>query len=155
MADLKTQFEQAAQDSQNLPSRPDNNTMLQLYSLYKQATVGDVNTKRPGMTDFIGRAKWDAWEKLKGTTQDQAMEQYVALVNQLKRAESEDTEFLGTQHSRVLAQIAPRAFIARYRSMTATLSSSAGASRVMTPWLRRRSSVSRRSANSCSAMVRW
>ena len=46
--------------------------MLQLYSLYKQATVGDVNTKRPGMTDFIGRAKWDAWEKLKGTTQDQA-----------------------------------------------------------------------------------
>ena len=84
MADLKTQFDQAAQDSQSLPARPDNNTMLQLYSLYKQATVGDVNTKRPGMTDFVGRAKWDAWEKLKGTTQTAAMEQYVALVNQLK-----------------------------------------------------------------------
>ena len=76
-----------AQDSQNLPQRPDNNTMLQLYALYKQATVGDVNTKRPGMTDFVGRAKWDAWEKLKGTTQDQAMQEYVDLVNRLKRIE--------------------------------------------------------------------
>lgn len=84
MADLKTQFEQASRDSQELAQRPDNNTLLQLYALYKQATTGDVNTKRPGMTDFVGRAKWDAWEKLKGQTQDQAMQGYVDLVNKLK-----------------------------------------------------------------------
>jgi acyl-CoA-binding protein len=84
MADLKATFEQASQDAQNLPQRPDNPTMLQLYALYKQATVGDVNTKRPGMTDFVGRAKWDAWEKLKGRTADQAMQDYIDLVTRLK-----------------------------------------------------------------------
>ena len=84
MVDLKAEFEQAARDSQSLPTRPDNNTMLDLYALYKQATVGDVNTKRPGMTDFVGRAKWDAWEKLTGKTSEQAMQEYVDLVNRLK-----------------------------------------------------------------------
>ena len=84
MSDLKAQFDQAASDSQTLATRPDNNTMLNLYALYKQASVGDVNTKRPGMTDFVGRAKWDAWEKLKGQSTDQAMQAYIDLVNQLK-----------------------------------------------------------------------
>lgn len=84
MSDLKAQFEQAARESTELPSRPDNNTLLQIYALYKQASVGDVNTKRPGMTDFVGRAKWDAWDALKGQTPDQAMQSYVDLVNSLK-----------------------------------------------------------------------
>lgn len=84
MSDLKTQFEQAAADAQQLPTRPDNAVLLQLYALYKQATVGDVNTKRPGMMDFVGRAKWDAWDALKGQTPDQAMQSYVDLVNSLK-----------------------------------------------------------------------
>lgn len=83
MSDLKSQFEQATRDAQSLPTRPDNNTLLQLYALFKQATVGDVNTKRPGMTDFVGRAKWDAWEKLKGTNIEQAMQRYVELVKKL------------------------------------------------------------------------
>jgi acyl-CoA-binding protein len=84
MADLKTQFETAAEESKNLPTRPDNPTLLQLYALYKQATVGDVDGKRPGMTDFVGRAKWDAWEKLKGQSKEEAMQGYVDLVNKLK-----------------------------------------------------------------------
>lgn len=84
MADLKTQFETAAEESKNLPTRPDNPTLLQLYALYKQATVGDVDGKRPGMTDFVGRAKWDAWEKVKGQSKEVAMQGYVDLVNRLK-----------------------------------------------------------------------
>jgi len=84
MSDLKAQFEQAAIDAQNLPQRPDNTVMLKFYALYKQATVGDVNTKRPGMMDFVGRAKWDAWDALKGQTPEQAMQGYIDLVNSLK-----------------------------------------------------------------------
>ena len=84
MSDLKTQFEQAARESTELSTRPDNQTMLQLYALYKQATTGDIDTKRPGMTDFVGRAKWDAWEKLKGQSIEQAMQAYIDLVNKLK-----------------------------------------------------------------------
>ncbi len=84
MSDLKSQFEQAARESTELRPRPDNQTLLQLYALYKQATVGDVNTKRPGLTDFVGRAKWDAWEKLKGQSPEQAMQAYIDLVNKLK-----------------------------------------------------------------------
>jgi acyl-CoA-binding protein len=87
MSDLTTQFEEAARDSQTLSQRPDNNTMLQLYALYKQATVGNVNTSRPGQFDFVGRAKWDAWEKLKGTSNNEAMRSYIDLVDQLKRAD--------------------------------------------------------------------
>lgn len=84
MADLKTQFETAAQEAQKLPSRPDNDTLLKLYALYKQATVGDVSGKRPGVTDFVGRAKYDAWAKLKGTASDAAMQSYIDLVVSLK-----------------------------------------------------------------------
>ena len=84
MSDLKTQFEQATQDAKELPSRPDNDALLKLYGLYKQATAGDNNTKKPGFTDFVGKAKWDAWDKLRGQTSDQVMQSYIDLVNQLK-----------------------------------------------------------------------
>jgi diazepam-binding inhibitor (GABA receptor modulator, acyl-CoA-binding protein) len=84
MADLENRFEQAVADSKALPERPDNATMLKLYALYKQATSGDVDGKRPGFTDMIGRAKWDAWNEVKGTSKSDAMQQYVALVDELK-----------------------------------------------------------------------
>jgi diazepam-binding inhibitor (GABA receptor modulator, acyl-CoA-binding protein) len=84
MADLDKQFEQAVADSKNLPERPDNATMLKLYALYKQSTAGDVEGNRPGFTDMIGRAKWDAWNGLKGTSSDDAKQQYVSLVEDLK-----------------------------------------------------------------------
>lgn len=84
MADLKQQFEQAVADSKNLAERPDNMTLLRIYALFKQATAGDVEGKRPGFTDMIGRAKWDAWETLKGTGSDDAMRQYIALIEDLK-----------------------------------------------------------------------
>ncbi|HMN63884.1 MAG: acyl-CoA-binding protein [Burkholderiaceae bacterium] len=84
MADLSSQFEQAVADSKNLPERPDNMTLLKLYALYKQASAGDVDGKRPGFTDMVGRAKWDAWNELKGTGRDDAMKQYIALVDSLK-----------------------------------------------------------------------
>ena len=84
MADLRIRFEEASRESQTLSERPDNTTLLQLYALYKQATVGNVNTSRPGQFDFVGRAKWDAWEKLKGTSTQEAMQMYIDLVEQLK-----------------------------------------------------------------------
>ena len=83
MSDLKARFDQAARDVQELDARPENTTLLQLYALYKQATVGDANGKRPSMLDLVGRAKYDAWERLKGNTADQAMEQYIALVQKV------------------------------------------------------------------------
>ena len=83
MADLKSQFEQAVADSKQLPEKPDNMTLLKIYSLYKQATEGDVEGKRPGFTDMVGRAKWDAWAKLKGTEQDAARQQYIDLIESL------------------------------------------------------------------------
>lgn len=84
MNDLKDRFEQAVADSKNLPERPDNQTLLKLYALYKQATSGDAEGKRPGFTDMVGRAKWDAWNEMKGTSQDDAMKQYVGLIDDLK-----------------------------------------------------------------------
>lgn len=84
MSDLKTKFEQAVADSKNLPERPDNQTLLKLYALYKQASAGDVEGKRPGFTDMVGRAKWDAWNELKGTGSEDAMKQYVSLIEDLK-----------------------------------------------------------------------
>lgn len=84
MADLNTRFEQAVAESKTLPERPDNMTLLKLYALYKQASAGDVDGKRPGFTDMVGRAKWDAWNELKGTGRDDAMQQYIALVESLK-----------------------------------------------------------------------
>jgi acyl-CoA-binding protein len=81
---LQEQFDQALADSKQLPERPDNMTLLKMYALYKQASTGDVEGKRPGFTDMVGRAKWDAWEGLKGTDQEEAKQQYVDLVNELK-----------------------------------------------------------------------
>jgi acyl-CoA-binding protein len=84
MSDLKKQFEAAAAASKNLQERPDNDTLLKLYALFKQATGGDVEGKRPGFTDMIGRAKFDAWAAAKGKNTDDAMREYTALVNSLK-----------------------------------------------------------------------
>lgn len=83
--DLKTRFETAVDEVQRLPQRPDNDTLLDLYSLFKQSTQGDVSGKRPGMLDFVGRAKYDAWSKLKGKPSDQAMKTYIDLVERLKK----------------------------------------------------------------------
>jgi diazepam-binding inhibitor (GABA receptor modulating acyl-CoA-binding protein) len=80
---LKDQFEAAVADSKNLPERPDNATLLKLYALYKQGSAGDVDGKRPGFTDMVGRAKWDAWNGLKGTGSEDAMQQYVDLIDEL------------------------------------------------------------------------
>lgn len=81
---LQEQFTQAQADSKNLPERPDNMTLLKIYALYKQGSSGDVQGERPGMTDFVNRAKFDAWDALKGTPQDQAMQQYIDLIEELK-----------------------------------------------------------------------
>ncbi|MEC4721883.1 acyl-CoA-binding protein [Noviherbaspirillum sp. CPCC 100848] len=81
---LQNQFEQAVADSKNLPERPDNMTLLKLYGLYKQASAGDADGERPGFTDMIGRAKYDAWDALKGVSQEDAMQQYVDLIADLK-----------------------------------------------------------------------
>lgn len=83
-AALKKKFEAAAADSKNLSERPDNATLLKIYSLYKQGSIGDNEEKKPGFTDMVGRAKWDAWDKLKGMSQDDAMKAYVELINSLK-----------------------------------------------------------------------
>jgi len=83
--ELKETFEQAVADSKTIPSRPDNETLLRLYSLYKQATEGDINTEPPGMFDFVAKAKYDAWTKLKGLTAEDAMQQYIAVVEELKK----------------------------------------------------------------------
>ena len=84
MADLNAQFEQAAADSKNLSERPDNQTMLKLYALYKQGSSGDVEGKRPGFTDMVGRAKYDAWAEVKGKSSDEAKQEYIDLVESLK-----------------------------------------------------------------------
>jgi acyl-CoA-binding protein len=84
MSDLQAQFETAAQEAQALPEKPSNENLLLLYSYYKQATSGDVDGKRPGFTNMVGRAKYDAWANLKGTSQDDAKQSYVDLVAQLK-----------------------------------------------------------------------
>ena len=84
MTTLNEQFEQAVADSKNLSERPDNMTMLKIYALYKQASVGDAEGKRPGFTDMVGRAKWDAWNELKGQSADEARQAYVDLIEDLK-----------------------------------------------------------------------
>ena len=84
MADLNKTFEDAVAASKQLDERPDNATLLKIYALFKQATAGDVEGKRPGFTDMIGRAKWDAWNALKGTTPDAAKQQYIDLIEELK-----------------------------------------------------------------------
>ncbi|HYN62406.1 MAG TPA: acyl-CoA-binding protein [Rubrivivax sp.] len=84
MAKLKTQFDKAVAASKSLPEKPDNMTLLKIYALYKQASVGDVEGKRPGFTDMVGRAKYDAWAGVKGKTTDEAMQDYVDLIESLK-----------------------------------------------------------------------
>ena len=84
MSDLKSRFEASVAESKQLPKKPDNQTLLKLYALYKQGTAGDVDGKRPGFTDMVGRAKWDAWNEIKGLSKDDAMKQYVSLIEDLK-----------------------------------------------------------------------
>lgn len=83
MADLKKQFDAAAANSKNLTERPDNATLLKIYALYKQGSAGDNSDKKPGFGDMVGRAKWDAWNGLKGTSTDDAMQQYISLIDSL------------------------------------------------------------------------
>ena len=84
MADLKAAFAKAVTESKQLPEKPDNTTLLKIYALYKQATEGDVEGKRPGFTDMVGRAKYDAWAGVKGKTANQAMQEYIDLIESLK-----------------------------------------------------------------------
>ncbi len=84
MASPKAAFEKAVVDSKNLPEKPDNATLLKIYALYKQASEGDVQGKRPGFTDMVGRAKFDAWTAVSGKSKDEAMREYTALVQSLK-----------------------------------------------------------------------
>ena len=87
MADLASKFETAAQDVKNLTKRPDNKTLLELYAYHKQSMTGDVSGKRPGFTNMVGRAKYDAWAKLKGTGKDGAMQSYIDLAERLLNAD--------------------------------------------------------------------
>jgi acyl-CoA-binding protein len=84
MSATKAAFEKAAQEVQDLRRKPSNEMLLRLYGLYKQATAGDAGGDAPGMLDFVARAKYDAWAKLKGTGREEAMKKYIALVNRLK-----------------------------------------------------------------------
>lgn len=83
MSDLQAKFEAAVANSKKLSERPDNATLLQIYALYKQGTVGDNAEKKPGFGDMVGRAKWDAWNKFKGTAVNDAMQQYIDLIASL------------------------------------------------------------------------
>jgi acyl-CoA-binding protein len=85
MTTLQSQFDAAAQAAMNLPTRPDNETMLRLYALFKQAKSGDASGNRPGMFDMVGRAKYDAWAGLKGMAPEAAMQAYVDLVASLNQ----------------------------------------------------------------------
>ena len=83
MSSLDDQFAAALANSKNLTERPDNATLLQIYALYKQATAGDNTEKKPGFADMVGRAKWDAWNGFKGISNDDAMQQYIDLIESL------------------------------------------------------------------------
>lgn len=83
MSDLQSRFDAAVAQSKTLSERPDNATLLKIYGLYKQGTVGDNTEKKPGFGDMVGRAKWDAWNGLKGTSQDDAKQQYIDLIASL------------------------------------------------------------------------
>lgn len=87
MSELKETFERKSQEVKGLSSQPDNSTMLALYALYKQATKGDVDGKRPGMMKMVERAKWDAWKEREGMSNDAAMQAYVDLVQKLQDAD--------------------------------------------------------------------
>lgn len=83
MSDLIQQFEEAATRARDLPERPDNETLLKLYALYKQGSEGDVSGDKPGFFDFVGVAKYEAWEKLRGMDKEEAMRQYIGMVDSL------------------------------------------------------------------------
>ncbi len=83
MTDLRREFERAAADIQRLGVRPDNDTLLKLYALYKQGSEGDLRRTQPGFFDFVGTAKHEAWAKLNGVPEPEAMRRYIALVQQL------------------------------------------------------------------------
>jgi acyl-CoA-binding protein len=84
MSKLQAAFETAVAESKTLPERPDNQTLLRIYALYKQASEGDVSGRRPGFTDLVGRAKYDAWAGLQGTSADAAMQGYIDLIDSLR-----------------------------------------------------------------------
>lgn len=84
MKSLEQQFSEAQADVQKLTDKPDNDTLLELYSYFKQATEGDVTGNKPGPFDFKGRAKWESWESRKGMSREVAMKGYIKLVNHLK-----------------------------------------------------------------------
>lgn len=85
MDDLTARFDQAVAASKQLPDKPDNMTLLRLYALYKQASSGDADPgARPGMADLVGRAKWDAWDALRGKSAPDARQEYIALVESLQ-----------------------------------------------------------------------
>ena len=83
MSELKAKFEAATANSKSLSERPDNATLLKIYALYKQASSGDNTEKKPGFGDMVGRAKWDAWATCKGTSSEDAMQQYIDLIASL------------------------------------------------------------------------
>lgn len=83
MTDLNSRFEKASIAAKSLSEKPDNDTLLQLYALFKQGSSGDVSGSKPGFFDFVGVAKYDAWEKLKGVSPDDAKSQYIDLVSKL------------------------------------------------------------------------
>ena len=85
MSELRKKFEKAAKDVLNAKKDPGNDTKLKLYAHYKQATEGDVQGEKPGFTDFVNRAKYEAWAKLKGTPPEKAMEGYIKLVERVTR----------------------------------------------------------------------
>lgn len=84
MSDLQASFERARDESKNLPERPDNMTLLKLYALYKQGSIGDVDGERPGFADMVERAKYDAWASVKGKPKEEAMRDYIDLIESLK-----------------------------------------------------------------------
>lgn len=83
MTDLRREFYQAAEDIRQLGARPDNDTLLKLYALYKQGAEGDQQSAPPGFFDFVGTAKHEAWARLHGQPQEEAMRRYIDLVHQL------------------------------------------------------------------------
>ena len=85
MTDLKKQFENAAASVLKAKRDPGNDLKLRLYAHYKQATEGDVSGDKPGFTDFVNRAKYEAWAKLKGTPPEEAMQAYIKLVERVTR----------------------------------------------------------------------
>lgn len=80
---LQEDFDKSAEDVKNLKETPADGDLLELYALYKQSTVGDINTDRPGLLDFKGKAKWDAWNHKKGTDSETAKQDYVNKVQEL------------------------------------------------------------------------